>query len=408
MSRLHTLTALKVKHSNVTGRYADGGGLYMQVSPNGTKSWIFRYRANGKRRHLGLGPLTRVTLSEARELAGAARLTLRRDGVDPIAARQGKRITALVDAAKVVTFSQAAERYIEAHTSGWSTKHTEQWRASLTTHAFPVIGSLPVQAVDTPLVMKIIEPIWTVKTETASRLRNRIEAVLDWAKAHGHRSGENPARWTGHLENLLAKKSQVTKVAHHAALPYSQMQEFMAQLRDMTGTAARALEFTILTASRSGEVFFADWAEIDLVARLWTIPAVRMKSSRDHRVPLSNAAVAILEAIPGDRTGIVFKGPRAGRELAKMSLAGVLARMGRNEITTHGFRSAFVDWARDRTEFARDVVEAALAHAIGDKTEAAYRRSDALEKRRRLMAAWGDVCSGKAQATAEVIPLRRA
>jgi integrase len=396
------LTAKQVQHADKRGLLPDGGGLCFQIARNRSRSWIFRFRIGGRRRYLGLGTARDVTLAEARQRAATARAMLDA-GQDPIDARNGRRAAAMLNAAKVLSFREAATAFIEAHSV--ASKSIGQWTASLDTYVNPVFGALPVQEIDTGLVMKVIEPLWTTKTVTAGRIRNRIERILNWAKARGYRDGENPARWSGHLENLLAKKSKVAKVTHHAALPYGEMPEFMAQLRDVGGNAARALEFLILTAARSGEVFHATWAEVDLGARMWTVPGERMKSKRDHRVPLSDAAVAILEAMPGDRTGIVFKGPLRGGALAKMALAGVLARMKRDGITVHGFRSAFCDWARDCTPFARDVVEAALAHAIGDKTEAAYRRTDALDKRRKLMATWSDFCSGKA--TADVIPMRR-
>ena len=395
------LTAKEVQHATKRGLYPDGQGLCFQIARNGSRSWILRYRIGGRRRYLGLGTARDVSLAEARQRAATARAMLDA-GQDPIDARNGRRAAAMLNAAKVLSFREAAIAFIEAHSV--ASKSIGQWTASLDTYVNPVFGALPVQEIDTGLVMKVIEPLWTTKTVTAGRIRNRIERILNWAKARGYRDGENPARWSGHLENLLAKKSKVVAVEHHAALPYSEMPVFMAQLRDVGGNAARALEFLILTAARSGEVFFADWSEIDLQARVWTVPAARMKSKRDHRVPLSDEAVAILEALPG-RTGIVFKGQLRGGALAKMALAGVLARMKRGDVTVHGFRSTFCDWARDCTSTSRDVVEAALAHAIGDKTEAAYRRTDALEKRRLLMDTWSDFCSGKA--TADVIPMRR-
>lgn len=406
MSRLHgKLTALAVKHANVCGRYADGGGLYLQVSPNGSRSWILRYRLGGRRRHLGLGPLPRVMLSEARELASAARATLR-DGRDPIDVKGSRRAAAAVTSAKAMTFGACADAYITAQSAGWAADYTEQWRASLTTYACPILGALPVQAVDTQLVLKVLEPIWATKTVTAGRVRTRIEAVLDWARARGYRDGENPARWDGHLANLLPSVAKVAKVEHHAALPYVELPAFMAELRARPGISARALEFVILTAARSGEVLHADWSEIDLQTRVWTVSAARMKAARDHRVPLSDRAVALLGALPGPHSGIVFPGAKAGRPLHKMALADTLVRMGRDDITVHGFRSAFRDWAGDCTPFAREVAEAALAHVVGDRTEAAYRRSDALQKRRMLMEAWSSFCSGEAQPAA-VIEFRR-
>jgi integrase len=399
------LTTLEVKHANKTGRYADGGGLYLQVSPNGSRSWILRYRLNGRRRHLGLGPLQRVALAEARVLASAAQQTLR-EGHDPIEARGNRRATAMVAAAKTMSFAACAGAYIDAHAAGWKPRNTKQWRASLAGHAFPVLGALPVAAIDTGLVMKVIEPLWLVKVETASRLRGRIEAVLDWAKVRGFRDGENPARWDGHLANLLASKSDIAKVVHLAAMPYDQLPGFMDALREYPGTAGRALQFLILTAARSGEVYGARWEEIDLGAKVWTVPAARMKMKREHRVPLSDAAVTLLGAMPGPRTGIVFQAPRAGGyPLAKMAMINVLKRMGHGDVTVHGFRSVFSTWAAERTAFPSETIEMSLAHVTGNAVQRAYNRSDRLGDRAKLMAQWADFCSG-ATATAEVIPLR--
>jgi integrase len=399
------LTAKEVQHAAKRGLYPDGQGLCFQIARNGSRSWIMRYRIGGRRRYLGLGVVRDVTLAEARQRAATARALLQA-GHDPIEARQGRRTAVVISAAKSMSFSEAATAFIQAHSV--AAKSVAQWTASINTYVNPVFGALPVASVDTGLVLRAIEPLWSTKTETASRLRARIERILDWAKTRGYRDAENPARWDGHLENLLRAKSKVIKVVHHAALPYDELPAFMDELRRHPGTAARALEFAILTAARSGEVFGARWEEIDLQAKVWTVPGVRMKSGRDHRVPLSSQAMGLLSALPG-RTGIVFQSPRAGYPLAKMAMLGVLERMGRSDdATPHGFRSTFRDWTGDRTAFARDLIEAALAHAIGDKTEAAYRRTDALEKRRLLMEQWADFCAGKVQPSAEVIELRRA
>jgi integrase len=408
MPRLNgRLTALAVKHANACGRYADGGGLYLQVSPNGSRSWILRYRLGGRRRHLGLGPLPRVTLAEARDLASTARQTLR-DGRDPIEAKGGRARAATVAAIKAMTFGACAQAYIEAHRPAWAPKNTKQWLASLTTYALPILGPLPVEAVDTGLVMRCVEPFWATKNETADRTRGRIEAILDWARARGFRDGENPARWKGHLANLLPATAKVAKVEHHAAMAYAELPAFVAALRARDGVAERALEFAILTAARSGEVFGAQWGEIDLQARVWTVPAARMKAGKDHRVPLGSAALTLLGALPGPHTGLVFPGFKAGRPLAKMALTNAMRRAGGDGATVHGMRSAFRDWAGDRTTFARDVVEAALAHRVGDATEAAYRRGDALEKRRKLMETWAGFLASEVRASATVTELRRA
>jgi integrase len=407
MSRLHgRLTALAVKHATKCGLHPDGAGLHLQISRNGSRSWIFRYRMGGRRRYCGLGNVEDVSLAQARERAAAARLMLQ-NNQDPIEAKRGRRAAAMLTVARAMSFSKAATTYIESHAVSWKPKHAEQWRTSIDTYANPVLGALPVGEIDTGLVLKVLQPIWTTKTETASRLRGRIEAVLDWAKVAGYRTGENPARWAGHLDTLLPAKAKVAPIVHHKALPYAEVGTFMAQLREFTTVDARALEFTILTAARSDEALGARWDEIDLQVRLWTVPAERMKSRREHRVPLSDAVVKLLGALPGPHDGPVFPGRKAGHSINRTRLLGALRQINA-DVTVHGFRSSFRDWAGDRTAFARDVVEAALAHAIGDATEAAYRRGDALEKRRKLMEAWASFCAGKLQPGAEVIELRSA
>lgn len=370
--------------------YADGGGLYLQVSRSGSKSWIFRYAMHGREREMGLGPLHTVSLSDARDLALEAR-KLKLRGVDPIDARNGERADKKLEDAKAVTFSQAAEAYINANKVAWkSPKHAAQWEATLATYANPVFGGLAVARVDTTLVLKAIEPIWTTKPETASRLRGRIETVLDWATVRGFRQGDNPARWRGHLDKLLPSKAKVRTVEHHAALPYAELPVFMVQLANQKGIAARALEFAVLTAARTGEVIGATWAELDLDAQVWTIPKERMKAGREHRVPLNPRSVAVLREMEALRISeFVFPGGKAKRPLSNMALLNALKRMGRTSLTTHGFRSTFRDWAAENTDYAGEVVEMALAHTIGNKVEAAYRRGDLLEKRKGLMAEWG-------------------
>ena len=297
------LTARAVETIKKPGLHADGAGLYLHVSKSGSRSWIFRWKRDGRLRDMGLGPLNTISLAEARDRALACRkLTL--DGGDPIEERRGRRQAARLQTAKAMTFSECAEAYIAAHQAGWkNSKHAAQWPATLATYVYPVLGSLPVQAVDVGLVMKALEPIWNEKPETASRVRGRIELVLDWASARGYRQGENPARWRGHLENLLPRRSKVARVKHHAALPYDELPAFMVELRQQEGVAARALEFAILTAARTGEVIGATWAEIDLEGCLWTIPAERMKAGREHRVPLSEPALAILRPFAEARVG---------------------------------------------------------------------------------------------------------
>jgi len=387
------LSAIKVTKATKPGLYADGGGLYLRIGPTGAKSWVYRFMLDGKRRDMGLGPLHTITLADARAKAVECRKQ-RLDGTDPVLARDAVRAAQRLETAKGMTFQECAIAYIDAHQAGWrNAKHRQQWPNTLKTYAYPLFGSLPVQAVDLPLVLKAIEPIWTEKPETASRLRGRIEAVLDWASVRGYRRGDNPARWRGHLDSLLPSKSKVRAVEHHSALPYDQMGAFMETLRAQEGISARALEFTILTAARTSEAIGATWDEIDLQAKLWTIPANRIKAGREHRVPLSVPALAILEAMQAVKTNdFVFPGNKADKPLSGMALLMLLRRMKRGDLTAHGFRSTFRDWAAERTNFPRDVAEMALAHTVGDKVEAAYRRGDLIEKRRQLAEAWAKFC----------------
>jgi integrase len=395
------LSALAVAHANKPGLYPDGAGLYLRVGRGGAKSWVFRFMLNGRAREMGFGSFTKVGLADARKKAIDARLLLS-DGRDPLTLRQEEetRRSAVekLSAARSVTFDKCAEAYISAHEAGWrNDKHIQQWRNTLTTYVSPVFGSVPVQAVDIDLIMKVIEPLWSVKTETARRVRGRIEVILDWAKVRGYRSGENPARWRGHLDHLLPARSKVRVVKHHAALPYSEIGAFMKHLRGMEGAGAAALEFLILTAARTGEVIGACWSEIDLKERIWVVPTARMKSGREHRVPLSSAAIAVLNRTSGSKEdGYVFAGQRLGYPLSNMALLMTLGRMNRGDITAHGFRSTFRDWAAERTSFPSEVVEMALAHVVDDKTEAAYRRGDLFEKRRRLLDAWAAYCAKQA------------
>jgi integrase len=407
------LTALKVMRLKTPGMYADGAGLYLQVSGDGptriAKSWIYRYTLNGRAREMGLGPLSAFGLAEARERAAEQR-RLKYEGIDPIDARRAKRVQASLDAAKALTFRECAERYVAAHRAGWrNSKHAAQWSATLATYVDPVIGSLPVQTVDTALVLKILEPMWTKKSETAGRIRGRIEAILDWATARAYRQGENPARWRGHLDKLLPARGRVCKVKHHAALPYDKLPDFMKALRLQSGVAARALEFLILTAARTGEVIAARAAEID--GSVWTIPAERMKGGKEHRVPLSAPALAIVERIKAEHGDVyLFSGAKPGKPLSNMTMLALIERMDRGDLTAHGFRSTFRDWAAERTDFPREVAEMALAHTIGSKVEAAYRRGDLFDKRIALMDQWAAFCgsAGMTRASAEVLPMRQA
>jgi integrase len=401
------LTSLAVDRAKRRGYYGDGGGLFLQVSASGAKSWVFRFKEAGRLHEMGLGPLHTIGLAEAREKARKCR-RLRLDGLDPIKSRRAERMQARLDAAKAMTFEQCAGRYIAAHRAGWRNgKHRDQWSSTLATYVNPVFGALPVQAIDTALVMKAIEPIWNEKPETASRVRGRIESILDWARARGFREGENPARWRGHLENLLPKRSKVRRVEHHAALPYPEIAAFLAVLREQEGVGACALQFAILTAARTSEVIGARWDEFNLAERLWTVPAQRMKAGKEHRVPLSDAAIAILEELAKIRPGeFVFPGGRARRPISNMAMTMTLRRMSRGELTVHGFRSSFRDWAAERTGFPAEVAEMALAHTISDKVEAAYRRGDLFQKRRQLMEAWAKFCA--APALGRVVPIRQA
>lgn len=384
----------------------DGDGLYLAVTRVGVASWVYRYRSGGSERYMGLGPLRHVNLSAARQLADKAR-ALRRSGVDPVEQRRAQRTEQAVAAAKTVTFSKCAEEYIVSHRAGWrSSAHAAQWAATLDMYVFPLIGDLPIQAIDTGLVLRVLEPIWRSKTDTASRLRGRIEAVLDWAATHGYRQGDNPARWKGHLQNVLPKKSAVRRVVHRAAIPYVQIGAFLAELRQRHGVAARALEFVVLTGVRTSEAIRARWGEFDMRERIWIIPAERMKAGKEHRVPLSDAAVAVLEIMAAIRSGdFVFPGTRVGQPLPRMALIHLLGRMGRKDLTTHGFRSALTDWAADRG-FPREVREQALAHALGSQVEAAYRRTDLFAAREQLMRQWAAYCS--APVSDAVVPLRAA
>jgi integrase len=386
------LTALKVERAKQPGMLADGGGLYLQVTEGGA-SWVYRFMLNKKSREMGLGPLALYGLAEARALAQDAR-KLRHQGIDPIEARRAARAQQRLDEVKSMTFRECAERYIASHRAGWrSAKHAEQWESSLRRFTFPVIGALPIQAIDTTFVRKVLDPIWATKPETASRVRGRIEAVLDWATASDYRTGENPARWKGHLKKLLPERSKVRRVKHYSALPYVDLPDFMVELRAQEGIVARALDFTILTAARVSEAVGARWPEI--TGHLWTIPAERMKGGKAHRVPLSRRAMELLEVLP--RSGdLIFPGPKFGRALNINAPRKLLISMGYG-ITVHGFRSSFRDWAAERTNFPSEVAEMALAHAVGGKVEAAYRRTDMFERRRRLMAAWATFCTAPEQ-----------
>jgi integrase len=353
---------------------------------------------------MGLGPVADVTLAMARDKAMASRRLLL-DGIDPIDRRKSERAAVRIAEGRGVTFKDCAERHITSHEAGWrSPKHAALWRATLVTYAYPVFGALPIAAVDTSLVLEVLEPIWTTKPETAGRVRGRVEAILDWATARGMRSGENPARWRGHLDKLLPARGKVARVRHHSAMPYAELPNFLIALRGEGGVSARALEFAILTAARTGEVIRATWAEINLTSAVWTIAAERMKGGKEHRVPLSERALALLAGLPREGE-FVFLGGQRKRPLSNMAMLKTLARMGRRDLTTHGFRSTFRDWAAEATGYPNEVLELALAHAIGSKVEAAYRRGDLFEKRRRLMADWARYCDTSGGG-GHVLPMR--
>jgi integrase len=390
------------------GRYFDGSGLYLEVRGSESKSWIYRYTLRGEERWHGLGSARDVSLATARKKRDKARVQVR-DGLDLVAER--KRVKAAQRLGNGVTFKQAAENYIKAQQNGeaaWSNqKHAAQWSATLATYAYPIIGDLSVQAIERADIIRVLEPIWITKAETARRVRGRIETIFDWAIARGERTlNENPAS-RGPLIKGLPK--QPRSQDHHEALPYAGIGTFMLDLRNREGMAALALEFAILTAARTGEVLGAKWTEIDTDRGVWTVPVERMKGRREHRVPLSATALAVLERArqAGEGSEFLFPNIGRGRPLSNMAMLKMMERMGRPELTTHGFRSTFRDWAAEQTAFPSEVAEAALAHAIGDKTEAAYRRGDLFEKRRKLMDAWGEFCGKEAASPAAVLTLVR-
>jgi len=422
--RARELTALAVSKLKAEGRYAVGGaaGLHLRVAGN-SRTWVLRIKVAGKRRDMGLGAFPELSLAEARQNALEQRKAVVA-GRDPIEERRAQRAREASNIANTRTFAECARAYIEAHAAGWkSAKHAAQWTATLETYAFPILGKLPVAAIDTARVLQVLTPIWTTKTETASRLRGRMESILDWAKVRGYRQGENPARWKNNLRHQLPARSKVQKTEHHAALPYGRVGTFMAELRKHAGMSPRALEFAILTAARSGEVRGATWSEINLKSLRWTIPASRMKREKEHVVPLSAAAVALLESLPSmGKSDIVFPAPRGG-QLSDAALGAIIDGMheadlkrdrigyldpSRDKIATpHGFRSSFRDWAAEVAYFPSEVIEHALAHKLKDKAEAAYQRGTLLMKRAKLMKEWASYCSVRRGESGKVIPLNR-
>lgn len=408
------LSALAVSKLKTDGRHAVGGvdGLHLRVL-GASRAWVLRIAVGSRigkdgrptvhRRDAGLGSYPEVSLAEARERARELRKQVR-DGIDPVLERQAVKVQSALETAKTKTFEECAKAYIDANRAGWKNeKHAQQWENTLATYVYPKFGHLPVASVDTGMVLEVLqqpvgsagETLWRNKTETASRLRGRMESILDWAAFRGYRQGDNPARWKGHLEHELPARSKVQKVEHHAALPYAEIAVFMAELRMKEGVSARALEFAILTAARSGEVRGAQWSEIDLQNKIWIIPAERMKAGKEHRVPLASQAVALLKALPSEEgNDHVFLAPRGG-QLSDMALTAVLRRMGREGLTQHGFRSTFRDWAGETTTYPREVCEHALAHRLADGVEAAYQRGDLLAKRAGLMSDWANYCYSK-------------
>jgi len=422
-SSLKRLSQSFVEKHTTAGLYSDGNGLYLQITAakDGgyvTKSWIFRYAVGtGKEkreRKMGLGAYPLVSLAMAREMAIECSLKRLR-GIDPLEEREAQKHTKAVEAAKTITFQKAAEHYIAAHRAGWrSVKHASEWHKTLKNYAYPVFAEMTVRNIDTGMVMRVLEPIWTTKTETASRVRGRIESVLDWAKVNGYLEGENPARWSGHLDHLLPARSKVRKKEHHPALPHEQIPAFMAELRSRTGTSVKCLEFAILTAARTREAIGATWDEIDIDEKVWTVPPERMKGFREHGVPLSDAAIAVIEHMRSlQQSDYVFPGNREGKSLDLMAMLNAIYRMNRHrekaglprwvdpkenneDVVPHGFRSTFRDWIAEKTNFQSEVAEAALAHVKGDEVEAAYQRGTMFRKRRELMDAWATYCAGEA------------
>jgi integrase len=404
MANIDLLTAAKVKALKAPGDYLDGRGLYLQIRSESSKSWLLKFSMQKRAREMGLGSAFDFSLADARETRDKYRKLIK-VGIDPIEHRKAEEAARAADQAKMVTFKQAAERYIAANRSGWKNiKHSAQWQATLETYAFPIIGALPVQAIDTALVMAVLDPIWSTKSETASRVRGRIESVIDAAKARGEFKGENPARWKGHLNNLLPKPSKVRKVENHPALPYAELPAFMQSLRARDGIAAAALEFQILTASRPGNALAARWSEFDRKASVWTIAGEHMKNGKEHKVPLSAAAIAVLDRMEKIKNGgeFVFYSPGSGRPLSDAATGAVLDRMGRDDIVPHGFRSTFRDWAAERG-YQDAVAEAALAHTVPDAVVAAYRRTTFFELRKKMMDDWAAFATGDPARSADVL-----
>lgn len=426
MAKRHPIEQLRdiqLKRTTKAGSYADGRGLYFKVDPSGSKSWVFRYMLDGRRRSMGLGGYPTISLAEAREARDYWRKILKGSSIiaprDPLEVKQELEATHKKGKRKFITFDEISAKYIAANRPSWSNpKHAQQWENSLRTYASPVIGKLHIAEIDTDDVLKVLEPLWTTKTETATRLRGRIEKVIDYARARKLRTAENPARWRGHLDALLAKPSKVATVENFSSLPYQQIGAFMSALRTRQGTAALALEFLILTNTRSGDVMESDWSEIDLHGKQWTIPAHRLKTRKEHIVPLSDRAIEILNIKAKEHDeGLIFRGPRGG-QLSNIAMAQVIKRMNGDSprwlssdgrpIVPHGFRATFRTWAGEATAYPRDLIEFAMAHQLKDKAEASYHRSTLPEKRRPLMKDWAKRLSEADQQAPNVVSIKSA
>jgi integrase len=404
--QINKLSDRGIKAEKKQGRYADGNGLYLQVSRSGSKSWLFRFMMDKKPREMGLGSTSTVTLSEARVEALECKKKLR-EGIEPIKARNERLERIKADNVDVLSFKKCAEEYLKAHSARWkSIRHAEIWKSSLKRFAYPLLGHLPVNTIERSHIMCVLDPIWREKTETAKKLRGRLENILDWATVQDFRKGENPARWRGHLDKLLPKPSELHKVKHFAALPYQEINSFMNKLREREALSAQALRLIILTATRSGEVRNAVWPEFNTEKAIWTIPAERMKADKEHIIPLCEEAISIVRSLPRlSENQHLFASPKSGKPLSDVVFKKLMERMEIINITTHGFRSTFRDWAAEQTAFPREVIENALAHQLKDKAEAAYFRSNLLDKRRELMKLWGDFTKMRNEKTGQIIDL---
>ncbi len=405
MQAFNRLSARAVAQLQTPGRYPDGLGLYLQITRTGSKSWIFRYARNGRERYMGLGPCHTVTLAEARERARQARLQ-HNDGKDPLAEKKAMRAATALEEARSITFEEAANAYYREHHMRWKNAKSAQFLSSLKAYAFPLLGKLAVSDIDTGLILRVLKPIWNETPETATRVRRRIEWVLGWATVHGYRTGDNPAQWRGHLATALPKRNDIKKTVHHRALPWGEAPAFFADLKNRKAVAARALEFTMLTAARTGEVIGATWDEIDEEKGIWTVPAERMKAGKEHQVPLSEEALALLRQLPREKGNPYVFISGEGKGLSNMAMARLLDRMGRKDITVHGMRSTFRDWAAETTSYPNHVAEMALAHVVRG-VEGDYRRGNLFTKRARMMQDWAGYLSKPRADADNVTPIRK-